>query len=114
MPTRNVVLTDHHESVIEALVGSGRYQDASDVLREGLRLVEQREALEAAKLKALQDAAAIGFDDLDAGRFRGVRVTRCQSLSPRWAPLLGAAPELLTFAIRPKSKRLYRQREFST
>jgi antitoxin ParD1/3/4 len=73
MPTRDVVLTEHHESVIEALVNSGRYQDASDVLREGLRLVEQREALETAKLKALQEAAAVGFGDLDEGRFREVR-----------------------------------------
>jgi antitoxin ParD1/3/4 len=44
MPTRNVVMTEHHESVIEALVSSGRYQNASEVLREGLRLVEAREA----------------------------------------------------------------------
>ncbi len=68
MPTRNVVLTAHHESVIEALVNSGRYQNASEVLREGLRLIEAREALEAAKLTALQRAANMGFSDLDHGR----------------------------------------------
>jgi antitoxin ParD1/3/4 len=73
MSTRTVVLTAHHESLIEALVGSGRYQDAGDVPREGLRLVEQREAEDAARLKALQDAAAVGFGDLDEGRFRDVR-----------------------------------------
>jgi len=44
MPTRNLVLTDHQHQVIESLVGSGRYQNASEVLRDGLRLVEQREA----------------------------------------------------------------------
>jgi len=69
MPTRNVVLTDHHEEVIDGLVKSGRYQNASEVMREGIRLVAQREALEAAKLEALKKAAAQGFDDLDAGRF---------------------------------------------
>ena len=72
MPTRNVVLTDHHEEVIDRLVTSGRYQNASEVLREGLRLVEQREALDAAKLAALQEAARIGFADIDQGRFREV------------------------------------------
>jgi antitoxin ParD1/3/4 len=70
MPTRNVVLTAHHESVIEALVRSGRYQNASEVLREGLRLVEVREAREAAQLEALQQAARLGFADLAEGRYR--------------------------------------------
>ncbi|MFZ4604162.1 MAG: type II toxin-antitoxin system ParD family antitoxin [Caulobacterales bacterium] len=77
MPTRNVVLTDRHEAMIETLVASGRYQNASEVLREGLRLVEQKEAEEAAKLDALREAARMGmaaiergdarrFDDMDA------------------------------------------------
>jgi putative addiction module CopG family antidote len=52
------VLTKHQEQVIEVLVGSGRYQDASEVLREGLRLVEQREAEDAAKLQALRGSLA--------------------------------------------------------
>jgi antitoxin ParD1/3/4 len=69
MPTRNVVLTDHNEEMIERLVKSGRYQNASEVLRDGLRLVEQRETLEAAKLVALQEAARMGFRDIDEGRF---------------------------------------------
>jgi antitoxin ParD1/3/4 len=72
MPTRNVVLTDHHEKVIDRLVKSGRYQNASEVLRDGLRLVEQRDAFEAAKLAALQEAAAAGFRDIDEGRFQDI------------------------------------------
>lgn len=69
MPTRNVVLTDHLEQVIDRLVTSGRYQNASEVLRDGLRLVEQRENREAAKLAALREAAHAGFSDIDEGRF---------------------------------------------
>ena len=42
----------------------------NDVLTEGLRLIEEREAREAAKLKALQEAARIGFADLEEGRYR--------------------------------------------
>jgi antitoxin ParD1/3/4 len=72
MPTRNVVLTEHHEQILANLVGSGRYQNASEVLRDGLRLIEERDAREAAKLKALQDAAQFGFGDLDEGRYRDV------------------------------------------
>ena len=69
MPTRNVVLTPHQHQVIETLVGSGRYQNASEVMREGLRMVERREAEDAAKLKALREAALVGWRDLEAGRF---------------------------------------------
>jgi antitoxin ParD1/3/4 len=69
MPTRNVVLTEHQERLIERLVDTGRYQNASEVLREGLRLVEQRDAEEAAKLKALRKAAHAGFEALDRGEY---------------------------------------------
>jgi antitoxin ParD1/3/4 len=49
MPTRNVVLTDYQAELVERPVSSGRYQNASEVLREGLRLVEDPET-EAKKL----------------------------------------------------------------
>lgn len=70
MPTRNVVLTDHQADLVERLVVSGRYQNASEVLREGLRLIEGREAEDKARLNALRDAARTGVADIDAGRFR--------------------------------------------
>ncbi|MFO1174034.1 MAG: type II toxin-antitoxin system ParD family antitoxin [Paracoccaceae bacterium] len=44
MPTRNVVLTDHQSALIDDLVASGRYQNASEVLRAGLRLLEREES----------------------------------------------------------------------
>jgi antitoxin ParD1/3/4 len=69
MPTRNVVLTDRQADLVERLVASGRYQNASEVLREGLRLIEGREAEDKARLEALRDAARIGIADIDAGRF---------------------------------------------
>ena len=71
MPTRNVVLTDHQADLVERLVASGRYQNASEVLRDGLRLIEARNAEDKARLKALRDAAKAGVADIDAGRFRG-------------------------------------------
>ena len=42
--TRNVVLTDAQSELLERLVESGRYQNASEVLRAGLRLLEDEEA----------------------------------------------------------------------
>jgi antitoxin ParD1/3/4 len=68
MPTRNVVLTDHQAKLVEGLVSSGRYQNASEVLREGLRLIESRDAGEAARLDALRTAVQSGVDDIEAGR----------------------------------------------
>jgi antitoxin ParD1/3/4 len=70
MPTRNVVLTKRQEELIETLVESGRYQNASEVLRDGLRLVEQRAAEDAGKLKALRAAARAGVAALEKGDFK--------------------------------------------
>jgi len=70
MPTRNVVLTDHQADLVAKLVASGRYQNVSEVLREGLRLVERRESEDQARLKALREAADTGVADVAAGRYR--------------------------------------------
>lgn len=72
MPTRNVVLSEHQQQFVETLVQSGRYQNASEVLREGLRLIEDRDRLEDAKLKALKQAARQGLADVSAGRYSDV------------------------------------------
>jgi antitoxin ParD1/3/4 len=46
----------------------GRYQNASEVLREGLRMMEQREAEDASRLEALRSAVRVGVDDFEQGR----------------------------------------------
>jgi antitoxin ParD1/3/4 len=67
MPTRNVNLTEHLDRFIEAGITSGRFSNASEVVREGLRLLEQREQEDKAKLEWLRTAAKEGFDQLDRG-----------------------------------------------
>lgn len=69
MPTRNVVITDRQAAFIEQLVEGGEYQNASEVLREGLRLVEERRAKYNARLEALRAAVQEGIDSIEAGRF---------------------------------------------
>lgn len=44
MPTRNVVLTGSQDDLVRDLVSTGRYQNASEVVRAGLRLLEDHEA----------------------------------------------------------------------
>lgn len=52
------------EKVVSDLVSSGRYNSKSEVLREGVRLVQEREA----RLAALDRALAEGLADVAAGR----------------------------------------------
>lgn len=70
MPARNVVLTEHQEKVIDALVESGRFESTSEVVGEGLRLIELRAEEDAAKLVGLREAAQAGFSALDRGEFK--------------------------------------------
>ena len=65
MSTRNVVLTDHQDKLIENLVGSGRYQNASEALRAGLRLLEQEEA----GLQALREHLSESIAQAQRGEF---------------------------------------------
>ena len=52
----------HFEGLIESLIESGRYSTASEVMREGLRLVEEREERRKAKLEALRAEIQKGID----------------------------------------------------
>ncbi|HTO82159.1 MAG TPA: type II toxin-antitoxin system ParD family antitoxin [Methylomirabilota bacterium] len=70
MPTRNVVLTEDQAELIERMVKSGRFQNGSEVVREGLRLLQRQDAEERARLKALREAARVGIADIEAGRFK--------------------------------------------
>lgn len=67
MPTRNINLTEHFDEFIEAEVRSGRYGNASEVVREGLRLMERRSQVEQAKLDWLRSAVRKGLDEIDRG-----------------------------------------------
>jgi antitoxin ParD1/3/4 len=52
----------HFETMIEDLIESGRYSTASEIMRDGLRLVEEREERRRAKLEALRAEIQKGFD----------------------------------------------------
>jgi antitoxin ParD1/3/4 len=56
MPTRNVNLTDELDRFVLAKVESGRYENASEVVRAALRTLEREEQRFAAKLEALRAA----------------------------------------------------------
>ena len=56
MPTRNVNLTDELDHFVLAKVESGRYENASEVVRAALRTLERNEQRYEAKLAALRSA----------------------------------------------------------
>lgn len=56
MPTRNVNLTDELDSFVLAKIESGRYENASEVVRAALRTLEREDQQFEAKLVALQTA----------------------------------------------------------
>ncbi|HEV3026170.1 MAG TPA: type II toxin-antitoxin system ParD family antitoxin [Planctomycetota bacterium] len=64
----NVSLTPKLVALVEERVRSGRYQSASEVVREALRLLEDVEQVRAARLKELRRDIAAGLKDLDHGR----------------------------------------------
>ncbi len=61
-----VVIGDHFKAFVEAQVAAGRYDSASDVVRAGLRLLEEREAkleaLRAALIEGETSGASMPFD----------------------------------------------------
>ena len=75
MPTRNINLTDELDSFVLAKVASGRYENASEVVRDALRTLERREREYETKLSALRasidegDASGVA----EAGVFQRVR-----------------------------------------
>lgn len=66
----NVSLTPELENLVNQKVKTGLYNSASEVLREGLRLLQQRDEMREAKLNALRAEIQKGIDDLEAGRYR--------------------------------------------
>jgi len=56
MPTRNVNLTQELDRFVLARVESGRFENASEVVRAALRTLEREERLYEAKLEALRTA----------------------------------------------------------
>ena len=63
MVTRNVVLTDEQDAMIHDLVTSGRYQNASEAMRAGLRLLAEQED----QARLLRERLQLGLDQARSG-----------------------------------------------
>lgn len=65
--TLNVSLTPELERFVSAKVESGRYQSASEVVREGLRLLEQQDLSRQTALEEVRKKIAIGLAEAERG-----------------------------------------------
>jgi antitoxin ParD1/3/4 len=66
----NVSLTPQLEKLVKQKVASGKYNSASEVIREALRLLQEHDELNRIMLEALKREIMIGMADLEAGRFK--------------------------------------------
>lgn len=73
MPTRDIDLTEQQGRFVEERVAAGWYQDASEVVRAGLRLLQRQEDEDASRLERLRREVAEGFAALDRGEFAELR-----------------------------------------
>jgi antitoxin ParD1/3/4 len=69
MPTQNVDLSEQQAEYVRAHVADGRSQDASEVVRAGLRLLEESEAAIRFRAERFKKLAEDGFDAIDRGEF---------------------------------------------
>jgi len=72
MPTRNISLTAEQDAFVESVVTAGEYQNASEAVRDALRVLQQRRREDALKLKVLRAQIKAGVDALDRGDFAEV------------------------------------------
>ena len=83
MPTRNINLTPEQDSFVDKVVKSGEYQNASEAVRDALRVLQQRRREDALKLKALRAQIKAGVDALDRGDFIEVSADRLEAYLDR-------------------------------
>jgi antitoxin ParD1/3/4 len=69
MPTRNVNLTDHLDRFVEESIEAGRYQNASEVMREALRLLERRQQEYDLRIRRLEEAIRVGEEAYQRGEY---------------------------------------------
>ncbi|NJO54520.1 MAG: type II toxin-antitoxin system ParD family antitoxin [Bacteroidales bacterium] len=67
MPTRNVSLTPEQDAFIDEVLEKGEYRNASEAMRDAIRALQQRRAMDALKLERLRLSIKAGVAALDRG-----------------------------------------------
>jgi antitoxin ParD1/3/4 len=72
MPTRNISLTAEQDAFVQEIVEAGEYQNASEAIRDALRVLRQRRNEDRLRLRALRAQIKAGADALERGAFTEV------------------------------------------
>jgi antitoxin ParD1/3/4 len=72
MPTRNIDLTAEQDAFVEEVVRAGKYQDASEAVRDAVRRLQQGLQADELKLELLRTHIKAGLDALERGEFTEV------------------------------------------
>jgi antitoxin ParD1/3/4 len=75
----NVSLSRQLQGFIEKKVRTGRYQTASEVVREGLRLIEDRDTQRALQLRRLREEIQVGLDQIEKGQVAPLDVKKIKA-----------------------------------
>jgi antitoxin ParD1/3/4 len=75
----NVSLTPELEQMVSEKVGTGMYQTASEVIREGLRLLKERDQ----RLESLRRDVRAGFEAVERGEFSDYDGSNIRELADR-------------------------------
>lgn len=66
----NIRLDPTYEKIVNSLINSGLYRDADEVVRDGVRQLQQRDLERADRLAALRAEIQVGIDQIDNGQFK--------------------------------------------
>ena len=92
MPTRNINLTPEQDAFVRTMVEAGEYQNASEAVRDALRVLRQRRQEDALKLKVLRAQIKTGIDELERGEFVEIEDTALDDYLDTLATEPGAKP----------------------
>ena len=75
MPTRNINLTAEQDAFVEEIVKAGKYQNASEAVRDAVRGLQRRWQEDELKLDLLRAQVKAGIGALDRGQFTEIADT---------------------------------------
>src|SRR2546422_8146059 len=94
--TMNINLTPQLEELVREKVSSGRYNSASEVIREALRLMEEQDRLRTAKLAQLRQDIREG---LDSGPLTSWKVEEMKRDGDRKSTRLNSSHGYISYAV---------------